>query len=646
MTASHPNQTSLSPSAITSEAGSLPSAVAANRLAAAEFTRPASRGLRWYGALTRRFRRMAQELDPRQSPVPRSKAAELALQWLISQAGCGYLSMVEHGRVASVAVTADCLATLANYGQDQSLRRCAGWLLALQRADGSFPNDRLKGSSLYNTARSAIGMRRVAATLDPASREQVRRAVRSATTWIARRIDTAGRIDISDHPPDSLERRGPRVLLLRGLVPLVLSVANESQDPSADMSGDIFRVRGEVPSRELVELPVPPQAAYKARRALERALRQMQCSGHMRPVDGPLSWTTFTIEALIDLGQPALAAELWDVAFVRWKQGGRAPSENYFASNTANKADDKSTDGMEFPNAATSVPEAGGPFQRIDISAVDGTALENDGTLGLSQLASLGYRLQRRPMADSLLEQLARRQRSDGAFSNAGAFWPMSRRDPCATWTVKHFLDAQRLQVATAFQSDCTTVPEAIDPQDPRVRALRRWFDTVQAQQPGRRLHVADLGCGQGRYLRLLRQWYPQHRYVGIDPSAALLDGLSDGIQRRQGSLLRLPADNGEFDVTLAIESLEHALVLPQAVAELCRTTRPGGHLLVIDKLEQYQRISQHEPWERWLEPDAFRTMLAPAFDQISLAGITSPEDATSRRYRVFACCTARRAQR
>jgi hypothetical protein len=38
--------------------------------------------------------------------------------------------------------------------------------------------------------------------------------------------------------------------------------------------------------------------------------------------------------------------------------------------------------------------------------------------------------------------------------------------------------------------------------------------------------------------------------------------------------------------------------------------------------------------------------MLAPAFDQISLAGITSPEDATSRRYRVFACCTARRAQR
>jgi SAM-dependent methyltransferase len=81
------------------------------------------------------------------------------------------------------------------------------------------------------------------------------------------------------------------------------------------------------------------------------------------------------------------------------------------------------------------------------------------------------------------------------------------------------------------------------------------------------------------------------------------VSGLPHGIEGRRGSLLNLPAADGQFDAALAVESLEHALLAQRAVDELCRVVRPGGSILIIDKDLARQGLSEHEPWEQWFAP-------------------------------------------
>ena len=45
-----------------------------------------------------------------------------------------------------------------------------------------------------------------------------------------------------------------------------------------------------------------------------------------------------------------------------------------------------------------------------------------------------------------------------------------------------------------------------------------------------------------------------------------------------------LPFPTGSFDCAYATESLEHAVDIEAAVAEMCRVVRPGGRIVIIDK--------------------------------------------------------------
>lgn len=160
-------------------------------------------------------------------------------------------------------------------------------------------------------------------------------------------------------------------------------------------------------------------------------------------------------------------------------------------------------------------------------------------------------------------------------------------------------LMALRAQVHAAFTTPPRDLPDQIDSADGRVQIVRELLQAL-GDGPAR---VADVGCGPGRFIRALQAEFPHTTWTGIDPSPALLELLPEGVERRQGELLRLPAADGEFDAALAVESLEHALWPEQAVRELCRIVRPGGRLLIIDKHAAWQPLSEHAPWERWFEP-------------------------------------------
>jgi SAM-dependent methyltransferase len=104
-------------------------------------------------------------------------------------------------------------------------------------------------------------------------------------------------------------------------------------------------------------------------------------------------------------------------------------------------------------------------------------------------------------------------------------------------------------------------------------------------------MRVLDLGCGNGRLIESLKDFRIQ--YSGIDLSSNLIELARSkyGSQHNKISvdfqvadMLNIPFDDHRLDLVFAIASLYH---LPgeklrrQAVSEIKRVLKPGGHLLM-----------------------------------------------------------------
>jgi ubiquinone/menaquinone biosynthesis C-methylase UbiE len=96
---------------------------------------------------------------------------------------------------------------------------------------------------------------------------------------------------------------------------------------------------------------------------------------------------------------------------------------------------------------------------------------------------------------------------------------------------------------------------------------------------------ILDLGCGQGRCLEIVRQYFPQSRLLGIDFSATAIATARGrlpeatfyvGDCENPGSI-----PDGSADLVLSIEVLEHVVDARKAAREFARVLKPGGRLLV-----------------------------------------------------------------
>lgn len=144
--------------------------------------------------------------------------------------------------------------------------------------------------------------------------------------------------------------------------------------------------------------------------------------------------------------------------------------------------------------------------------------------------------------------------------------------------------------------------PSSIDPRILHVRAV------VDAARDAMR--VLDAGCGKGRFARVVREELGTPVVVAFDLAEAMLRAAPADLDRCSGTLTELPFRDGAFDSAYATESLEHAVDIERAVAELCRVVRTGGRIVIIDKnAEHWGRLETPE-WERWFRKEEMTVLL------------------------------------
>ena len=168
--------------------------------------------------------------------------------------------------------------------------------------------------------------------------------------------------------------------------------------------------------------------------------------------------------------------------------------------------------------------------------------------------------------------------------------------------------------------------PSTIDPRILHVKLVLEHLGDLNGQNLNGKF-VADVGCGKGRFARIVKERNPGATVVALDLAEAMLRPIPADIERVAASMTALPLATEAFDGAYAIESLEHAVDIPAAVAELARIVKPGGRIVIIDKnAEAWGRLQTPE-WERWFERKELEKLLARHCREVSSQPISYWED-------------------
>ena len=163
--------------------------------------------------------------------------------------------------------------------------------------------------------------------------------------------------------------------------------------------------------------------------------------------------------------------------------------------------------------------------------------------------------------------------------------------------------------------------PSTIDPRILHVKIVLEHLGDLNGKR------VADVGCGKGRFARIVKERNPGASVVALDLAEAMLRPIPAEIERIAASMTALPLATEVFDGAYATESLEHAIDIPAAVAELARIVKPGGRIVIIDKnAEAWGRLKTPE-WERWFGRKELEKLLARHCREVTSRPLSYWED-------------------
>ena len=230
-------------------------------------------------------------------------------------------------------------------------------------------------------------------------------------------------------------------------------------------------------------------------------------------------------------------------------------------------------------------------------------------TPGLAQLAVCWYKTGQWSAADRALEWLETRQEPSGGF--LGSYGEKSWYFPDAEipWAAKFYLDANLLRIRAFFDRTTLVIPRAIYESDGRAQAV------LSSVKP--RTRVLDVGCGKGRYLRVVGKTYPDVDCLGLDACDKALEHFPPGASPVRGSMELMPYRAESFDLVFAVEAIEHSSNLPAAMREILRVTRPGGTVVVIDKQQARWGSLDCPPWEYWPDPEELAQLMRRECDDV-----------------------------
>jgi SAM-dependent methyltransferase len=138
---------------------------------------------------------------------------------------------------------------------------------------------------------------------------------------------------------------------------------------------------------------------------------------------------------------------------------------------------------------------------------------------------------------------------------------------------------------------------DAVSTLYPHIPPLSHWRAWEYAAYQHYRLdgRILDLGCGDGRYFRLI--WPQAMNVAGVDMSPEVAElGRQSGVYREVhvAPAHRVPEPDASFDHVFANCSLEHMDHLDAVLAEIYRCLKPGGTLLcsvVTDRFVQWSLL-------------------------------------------------------
>lgn len=173
------------------------------------------------------------------------------------------------------------------------------------------------------------------------------------------------------------------------------------------------------------------------------------------------------------------------------------------------------------------------------------------------------------------------------------------------SWAVKYFLDALYYRAKVEFEYKAHTFIKYIDSDDGKYQAVYKELNMLEMHHK-RSLKIADIGCGKGRYLKKMLMDRPDNEYYGLDLSEVVLQYAKNSrLNLSLGNILCTGYNTEEFDLVFAAESVEHAIFIDLAIKELCRITKPGGSVVIIDK---YERAFNDFKYEDWILPEELST--------------------------------------
>jgi len=225
-------------------------------------------------------------------------------------------------------------------------------------------------------------------------------------------------------------------------------------------------------------------------------------------------------------------------------------------------------------------------------------------TPGLAQLAVVWYKLGMKSNADRAIHWLEEIQNNTGGFYGSygkGANY-FSKEE--ISWAIKFFLDAYHWKIKTTFDQKIDIFPDTIDENDGRTQELLSFFGDLSGKK------VIDVGCGKGRFLRILISKFPNANLYGWDISDSMLRFCPKEVITDCGGILDIKYPDNSFDSVYCIEVLEHAINIENAIREMIRILKPGGKIIIMDKNVSESGKLTVEPWEQWFTPEQILNLL------------------------------------